>query len=243
MEQPGDISYLIIYLAFFSINLLELIAASLTIQLAIKLRINKSRPHRILAFTDNSSALSWLLRSNFDPVLQESHDLVSRDLAWFCMDNNVSFFAQHIKGIKNTIADSLSRDFHLSDIALTQIIHSHLPFQHRSTFKIINHPKKINSWLSSLKCGPPTKPVSVTKATKSNLHILKSGEATSQTLASETFGSNLLAQSIRTLSSQDSQIRSDKTSTAKSKRKRSSWEEQWKPPLDLYQRPFKRMHY
>ena len=62
-----------------------------------------------LVFTDNSSAFSWLLRSNFDPIIKP-HDKVSRDLALFCVDNNVSFFAQHIKGIDNIIADSLSGD-------------------------------------------------------------------------------------------------------------------------------------
>ena len=106
---------------------------------------DKKETTQNFVFTDNSSALCWLLRSNFDPVKEQPHDLVSRDLAWFCMDRNVSLFAQHIKGVNNIIADSLSRDFHLSDIDLTNIICSHLPLQHQTTFKIIVHPKDITS--------------------------------------------------------------------------------------------------
>lgn len=223
--------------------MLELIAASLTIQLAVTHRINRERPHRILAFTDNNSALSWLLRSNFDPVTEEPHDKVSSDLAWFCMDSNVSFFAQHIKGVYNTIADALSRDFHLNTEFLTSIICSHLPSQHQSTFKIIPHPKKITSWLYSLKCGLTTKKAFAKKPRKSSLHILKNGETTSRTLESEMFGSKDLAQSIKTFSSQALPAKSDKTNMGKSKLKRSSWEEQWKPPSVLYLRPFKKMHY
>ena len=41
----------------FSINLLEFIAAFLTIEFAIWYKNNKTYPHRILAFTDSSSAL------------------------------------------------------------------------------------------------------------------------------------------------------------------------------------------
>ena len=226
----------------FSINLLELIAASLTIQLAIELRDNQKRLHRILAFTDNSSALCWLLRSNFDPVKEQPHDKVSRDLAWFCMDRNVSLFAQHIKGINNIIADSLSRDFHLSDIDLTNILCSHLPLQHQSTFKIIAHPRKITSWLSSLRCGNLIKKVSVKKLSKSKLPTLTNGDSISRTLDSEMFGSDLLARLIKTSSWQDLQTNLDKINMVKSKRKRSYWEGQWMPPSVLFQRPFVNMH-
>ena len=54
-ELPSEL------IGVFSINLLEFIAASLTIQLAVEYRKNIKKPHRILAFTDSSSALGGYL--------------------------------------------------------------------------------------------------------------------------------------------------------------------------------------
>ena len=203
----------------FSINLLELIASFLTIELAIKWKNDSSYPHRILAFTDSSSALGWLLKSNFDTTTHENHDKVSRDLAWLCYSSNVSLFAQHIEGWRNSIADALSRDFHLSTKHLSDIILSHLPKQVHSQFKIVTHPRDISSWMLSLTCGKLTSPASTGPRMRSSLHILKNGEPTLRTLDSEMFGYNPSKQQTRTSYLQDLHKKSEKMNMEKVKNK------------------------
>ena len=70
----------------------------------------------ILAFTDSSSALGWMHKASFDPVNAESHDAVAQWLGWTLVSNETSLYSQYIKETENTIADSLSRDFHKLDI-------------------------------------------------------------------------------------------------------------------------------
>ena len=134
-------------IGFFSINYLEFIGSILTFEFAIFHARKQDIPHRGLLFTDSTSALGWLFKSTFDPLSQPCHDKVAREFARIGYKNNTSLFSQHIEGKKNFIADALSRDFHLSDQELTKIIHSHLPTQDRSHFKILTHPRKIDSWL------------------------------------------------------------------------------------------------
>ena len=230
-ELPKDL------IGKFSINLLEFIAASLTIQFAIKFKKDNNYPHRILAFTNSSSALGWLFKSNFDTTKFESHDKVARDLAWFCISNNVSLFAQHIEGIRNIIADALSRDFHFSDSYLTKIINSHLPPQVRSQMKIMTHQKDIHAWMKSLIHGQDIKIASVNPHAPSKLYILKNGQDTLRTLDSEMYGYDPCVQQTRTSSWQDSLKKSEKIIMEKLKAKRSSWQKPWTPPSVLYQQP------
>ena len=229
-------------LGYFSINFLEFLAAVLTIELAIEWKNDKNYPHRILSFTDNSSTLSWLFRANFDPSSHEAHENVARSLAWLCTSNNTSLFSQHIPGIKNSISDALSRDFHLSNLDLTDIILSHLPKQVHSQFKIVSHPRDISSWMHSLKHGDRTKTVSIKPRIKNSLQILRNGETTLRTLDSEMYGYDPSVQPTKTSWLQDSQEKSDKTHTEKLKAKRSSWPTPWQPPSVLFQRPFEKMH-
>ena len=226
----------------FSINLLELIAASLTIQLAIHHIKDKSYPHRILAFTDNSSALNWLHKSNFDTQCFEKHDAVARDLALFCLRHNVSLFPQHIYGKENKVADALSRDFHLSNKNLTKILLSHLPTQVHCHFKIVQHPKDIHWWLHSLSPGKHTKKLSTPQLTRSNLPILTSGETSLKTLELEMYGSVLWEQLTKISSLVDLHTDSEIMSLENSQREIVSREAQWKPPSIMYQRPFVKMH-
>ena len=229
-------------LGYFSINLLEFLAAVLTIESAIKWKNDKNYPHRILSFTDNSSTLNWLFRANFDPSSHEAHDHVARSLAWLCTSNNASLFSQHIPGIRNSISDALSRDFHLSDLDLTNIILSHLPIQVHSQFKIVTHPRDISSWMHSLKHGDRTKTVSIKPRTKNSLQILRNGETTLRTLDSETYGYDPSVQQTKTSWLQDSQEKLETINMERSRGKRSSWPTPWQPPSVLYQRPFERMH-
>lgn len=140
-ELPPDL------IRIFHINLLEFIAQVLTIEFALLHSKFQPTPHRILGFTDSSSALGWLFCSTFDPISQPLHNNIACELAWIGTKHNCSLFAQHIKGDAKIIADSLSRDFHLSNTQLTSIICSHIPLEDHSAFKIMTHPRDITLWL------------------------------------------------------------------------------------------------
>ena len=129
-----------------SINLLEFIAAVITIELTLR---NSNVAQRILSFTDSSSALGWLHKSSFSRS-QPVHDKVARYLATVLMNADSALYAQHIRGIHNFISDSLSRDHHLSIEKLTLAYRTLLPEQVPPNFAIITLQPDIISWIHSL---------------------------------------------------------------------------------------------
>ena len=73
----------------------------------------------IRALLDNTSATAWLKKSSFvedNPAFQ-----LARDYAKFTIENGVRLQSEHIAGCFNPIADSLSRDHHLSPFLLTHL--------------------------------------------------------------------------------------------------------------------------
>ena len=79
----------------FSINLLEFIAARITIKMTLLLLNLESLPNgiHICGFTDSSSALGWMHHSTFDPVKYPSHDIVARQLAMDLISSRSSLFS------------------------------------------------------------------------------------------------------------------------------------------------------
>ena len=59
---------------------------------------------------ENSSAVSWLHLTRFCGVEDEVHEVASRKIANFCMDQLMCLCSQHFKGKFNVVVDSLSRD-------------------------------------------------------------------------------------------------------------------------------------
>ena len=90
----------------------------------------------ILAFTDSSSALSWMHKASFDPVKTEYHNAVSRWLGWTLVINETSISSQHIKVTENIITDYLSQDFHRSNQTLTKLFNRIVPPQTAASFHI-----------------------------------------------------------------------------------------------------------
>ena len=89
----------------------------------------------VLDFTDISSALGWMHKAYFYPVNERGHDTVARWLGWTLISNEAYLYFHHAKGTENIIADSLARDFNISDQSLTKISTPfyHLSQQHHST--------------------------------------------------------------------------------------------------------------
>ena len=134
----------------FHINTLEFIASLIGIW--IEIIENNIDYFRILNLTDNSSAVGWLFKANFDPDLQQKHDLIARKLARILLDSETTLYPQHIPGEENIIADSLSRDFHLSHKTLEFTLSSLFPEQAPKGLKISEAlPAEITSWLASLR--------------------------------------------------------------------------------------------
>ena len=113
------------------LNLLEFLASSVSIIMTIQ---QLGHGSHVLELTDVSSALGWMKKVSFGPVNKVGHDTVERWMGWTFVSNKESLYSQHIKGTKNIIADSLSRDFNISDQSLTKVSTQfyHLRQRHQS---------------------------------------------------------------------------------------------------------------
>ena len=135
-------------------------AAIITIQLSLDSDNHTTQHPHILAFTDNSSALGWMYHSTFNPVQNPQHDTTARYLANLLLAAEASLHPEHVPGVHNEVADSLSRDFHLHDSQILHLLSSSqdtvakLP----KNFSLKQPPTKIISWVVSvLQSMTPTK--------------------------------------------------------------------------------------
>ena len=100
-----------------------------------------------LSLSDNSSAVSWLYRSNFNSEDQRVHEEAARHCASLCIDTEVCPYSQHFKGVWNVVADSLSRDTHIPDDVLTSLLYLVCPEQMPRNFHISPLPPEIELWV------------------------------------------------------------------------------------------------
>ena len=223
----------------FHINLLEFISCVIAIWLEIIGGTNT--PHtRILALTDNSSAVGWLYKSNFNPQAQPGHDAVARKLARLLMDNETTIESQHISGKHNIIADSLSRDLHIKRSHLEFLIKQLFPSQIPQTFEISEElPPEITSWLASLKALQTKQKELHPVHSPSNLGALIGTDASLQELASLTSSLTDSAKQRRSPSCRLLQAVSDEITLVK-EMEINSLAAQSHPPCATYARPFGR---
>ena len=169
----------------FSLNVLEFIAAVITIHLAIGGRSNT----RILAITDSTSALGWLHRASFDPGSQGCLDQVARRLATMVFSSGSSLCGIHVKGSSNVLADSLSRDFHLAnevlDLTFTSLFY---PQVVSAPFRISSPSFDVISWMRSLKPSKTVKAVSAHRRSRSCLGTFLNGKSSWQASVSAMSG-------------------------------------------------------
>jgi hypothetical protein len=108
--------------------------------------------------TDSTTAMGWLRKSNFANKLDEFIQLsTTRKLADIILSSEVNLYSQWFPGDENIIADSLSRDFHLSDSHLSNLLSSHFLDQAPFGLRILPVPPDIVSWLSCLLLSKPQK--------------------------------------------------------------------------------------
>ena len=132
------------------INTIEFTAATIGLWLEIIMN-EKTEYLRINCLTDNSSAVGWLFKANFNPDTKQKHDMIARRMATVLLKSESALYPQHIPGEENIVADSLSRDFHIPDKHLQLLLTSLFPRQAPKNLTILNRlPRKITSWLESL---------------------------------------------------------------------------------------------
>ena len=190
----------------------------------------------ICGFTDSSSALGWMHHSTFDPVKYPSHDIVARQLAMDLISSRSSLFSQHIKGSANVIADALSRDFHLSDSLLIQMIQFVYKQQVPENFTIYPLQEEIIYWLESIKVPKTHTMVLPKKHVPSNLDHLALGNGFYPNAKFRTPSYKNLEERTKLTSSVLLRSPSETMSLAK-RLNLPSMETQSLPPSTMWQRP------
>jgi hypothetical protein len=137
------------------INLLELMAE--TICIWIDILAGRAHPEEcILCFGDSTTAMGWLHKSNFQKddesnEVQNAKTKVARHLATLVIDHKIKLYSQWLHGLRNGLADALSRDdSNMSDDELTTFLSTNFPQQVPANFKIYPVPSEIEFFISSL---------------------------------------------------------------------------------------------
>ena len=133
---------------YLTLNTLEYAASIITIQIYLSSTPSTTPYPCLLSLLDSTSAIGWLHKSSFDEATHSVQATMSRYLAKLMMSAEACLYSQHIPGEHNTIADTLSRDFHIDSDTLSNLIVSH--FQVHPCFAISSPPAETVSWLTSL---------------------------------------------------------------------------------------------
>ena len=127
-------------------NLLEYMAEVICIWIDV-LNGDLQKYDCILALGDNTSAIGWLYLTRFCGDGDEPHEETSDKIANLITDIQACLYGQHFKGKLNWVADSLSRDHHIPDKVLTQLLLLCCPEQMPENFHIYQVPHEIVSWV------------------------------------------------------------------------------------------------
>jgi hypothetical protein len=94
-----------------------------------------------LSMMDSTTSEGWTRKTNFK---EDEHGIqatirieVARSHAFRFMTHRIREYSQWFPGIKNQVADALSRDMDRTDEELTQILFTHVPSQMPNSFKIV----------------------------------------------------------------------------------------------------------
>ena len=141
------------------INLLEFIASVVCIWLDSTLDLIPEESC-LLSMGDSTTATGWMRKSNFQPEGDSDTDTtaklqVARLLARISLKHKACLYSQWFPGKDNALADSLSRDHHLSPHELTSLVSRKIPQQLPRHFRIVPIPREVGSWICSLLAKMP----------------------------------------------------------------------------------------
>ena len=134
-----------------------------------------------ISLTDNTTSAGWLRKSNFHDTDDTTRHM-SAKLQVACshaarfLKHDIREYSQWFPGKDNILADSLSRDFHLSDSELTQLLLSFPPLQTRLHFNIVPLPPRIISWISAWLQQLPVNHTQQEAHRPSNIELGKDGQ-------------------------------------------------------------------
>jgi len=154
----------------FTLNTKEYIGSAVDMEIQATHAPQTTHPC-ILNRSDSTSTVGWLRKSNHDPEDAPVHNEVARFHARSMMARGACNYSQHLPGRLNIIADSLSRDFHLSDEQLISMLTSLHPSLSPSQIKMVPPPPEIISWIASMAQRWPGKRVSPKVPTRSTIAV------------------------------------------------------------------------
>ncbi|KAI2499964.1 hypothetical protein MHU86_14538 [Fragilaria crotonensis] len=132
-----------------SLNSLEFLAALVGVMVEHQFGDPWRADDVLLCQGDSSSATGWIAHSSFGDECP-LHLVIARMLASYLMEHEMPHYAQWFPGKENSIADVLSRDFHLTDSALTSKLFELFSPQLTSSFQIITLPEAITTCVGNL---------------------------------------------------------------------------------------------
>ena len=145
----------------FTLNFLEFIAAIIGPWVDL-LEGNLPPLSCILSGTDSTTAEGWLHRTNFSASSATPEDVAvklaaARQLADILIESNSMLYSQWFRSDLNPEADSLSRDTHLTDQQLTEMLRLSPLCQLPENFRIAPHqtrsPPGLSPWGRACPCG------------------------------------------------------------------------------------------
>ena len=103
----------------------------------------------LLCQGDSSSATRWLVKSSFgdECPLQLA---ITRSMAGYLNDNSIPQYSQWFPGKENSVADVLSRDFHLDVAATVSLLHEKFPHELPQSFRLIHLTTAMSSGVGEL---------------------------------------------------------------------------------------------
>ena len=139
----------------FTLNTKEFMAATISQRLALD---DDNSPHPChLNIGDSAVSESWLYKSNFDPDENPIHDEIARTMGRDLIKRRACNYSQHLAGEENIIADSLSRDTHLSHEQHIALLTSAAPPLLPKNLQITPLSPPVISWIGSLAQLAPSK--------------------------------------------------------------------------------------
>ena len=153
----------------FTLNCKEYLASAIDMDFQLELDPDPAPFPCILNETDSTTAMGWIRKSNHDPEEAPVHGAISRFHATNMLKKKACNFSQHLPGNENIVADSFSRDFHLSDDQIVTMLTSLHPSLNASHIKVQELPQKYTSMIASLAQQWPGKKESPKEPIKSTI--------------------------------------------------------------------------
>jgi hypothetical protein len=133
----------------FTLNTKEFIAAKISQQLALDEDTSPYPCH--LNIGDSAVAEAWLYKSiNHDPDSSPIQNAIAHTMAEDLIQRQASNYSQHLRGIDNMVADSLSRDTDLSDEQPISMLKAYSPPLLPANIQILPLSTQTTSWIASL---------------------------------------------------------------------------------------------